>query len=242
MILLVFAGSAAEFALNRAVDWLFFTGQLPQDPIGRLFSTASYAQEIVFVDEAAARRTLDRIYSIHQSIEDARGARIPDWAWRDVLYMLIDYSEGAHYLINRPLRPAEQEELYSTFRRVGEGLRIPDLPASYAEWRIDRRLHLERDLEYSEYTKLLYQKYRQHLGDWRYMLLRQTQALIVPERIRGLLQLVEPPLLFEAFRTYGLFKGLNLQPLVQRLLIPPRYLDKVRKFDRQDTAVPRALV
>jgi hypothetical protein len=31
MVLLVFAGSAAEFALNRAVDWLFFTGKLPGD-------------------------------------------------------------------------------------------------------------------------------------------------------------------------------------------------------------------
>ena len=26
MVLLVFAGSAAEYALNRAVDWLFYTG------------------------------------------------------------------------------------------------------------------------------------------------------------------------------------------------------------------------
>ncbi len=35
MVLLIFAGSAAEFALNRAVDWLFFPGKLPDDPIGR---------------------------------------------------------------------------------------------------------------------------------------------------------------------------------------------------------------
>jgi hypothetical protein len=26
-VLLVFAGSAAEFALNRSVDWLYFTGR-----------------------------------------------------------------------------------------------------------------------------------------------------------------------------------------------------------------------
>ena len=37
LVLLVFAGAAAEFALNRAVDWLFFTGEIPRDPIGRLF-------------------------------------------------------------------------------------------------------------------------------------------------------------------------------------------------------------
>src|SRR5688500_7691731 len=61
MVLLVFAGSAAEFALNRAVDWLFFTGELPRDPMGRLFTTAGYSQYIVFADAATATRTLDRI-------------------------------------------------------------------------------------------------------------------------------------------------------------------------------------
>ena len=60
LVLLIFAGSAAEFALNRAVDWLFFTGEIPRDPIGRLFSTVRYAQEIVFRNEEDARRTLDR--------------------------------------------------------------------------------------------------------------------------------------------------------------------------------------
>jgi len=38
-ILFIFAGAAAEFALNKAVDWLYFTGRIPNDPIGRLFST-----------------------------------------------------------------------------------------------------------------------------------------------------------------------------------------------------------
>src|SRR5262249_31878082 len=82
LIMLIFAGSAAEFALNRAVDWLFFTGQIPRDPIGRLFSTVRYAQEIVFVDEATAQRTLDQIHSIHRSVERERDARIPDWAFQ----------------------------------------------------------------------------------------------------------------------------------------------------------------
>jgi hypothetical protein len=33
-VLFIFAGAAAEFALNKAVDWLYFTGKLPSDPIG----------------------------------------------------------------------------------------------------------------------------------------------------------------------------------------------------------------
>ena len=36
-VLFIFAGAAAEFALNKAVDWLYFTGRLPTDPFGRLF-------------------------------------------------------------------------------------------------------------------------------------------------------------------------------------------------------------
>src|SRR5688500_1950809 len=112
MVLLVFAGSAAEFALNRAVDWLFFTGKLPGDPIGRLFSTAAYAQQIVFADTSMAARTLDRIRAAHEGVERDRGQRIPDWAHRDVLYMLIDYSERAHEMFARPLHGEEQRELY----------------------------------------------------------------------------------------------------------------------------------
>ena len=47
-ILFIFAGAAAEFALNKAVDWLYFTGRLPSDPLGRLFSTVDYSRRIVF--------------------------------------------------------------------------------------------------------------------------------------------------------------------------------------------------
>src|SRR4026209_884014 len=78
LVLLLFAGSAAEFALNRAVDWLFFTGKLPSDPIGRLFATAGYAQHIVFADERTASRTLDAIRAVHAAVEHQRGQRIPD--------------------------------------------------------------------------------------------------------------------------------------------------------------------
>ena len=139
LILLIFAGSAAEFALNRAVDWLFFTGKIPTDPIGRLFSTVRYAQEIVFVDEATATRTLDRINASHRAVERQRMQTIPDWAFRDVLYMLVDYSERAHALMYRPLSETERNDVYNVFRRIGEGLSITQLPETYTEWRLDRR-------------------------------------------------------------------------------------------------------
>src|SRR5687767_15880833 len=171
IVLLVFAGSAAEFALNRAVDWLFFTGKVPNDPIGRLFATAGYAQHIVFADERTASRTLDGIRAVHAAVERQRGQRIPDWAHRDVLYMLIDYSERACELLARPLSAEEQSELYDVFFRVGVGLGIPDLPASYTAWTVDRDRHLRRDLLHSDGTEALYAQYRNHLGPWRYRLM-----------------------------------------------------------------------
>src|SRR5215218_6364481 len=138
-VFLVFAGSAAEFALNKAVDWLFFTGKIPADPVGRLFSTVSYAREIVFADEETAARTLRQINEIHGAVERRRGQSIPDWAFRDVLYMLVDYSERAHRLLYGALDEAERAELYAAFRRVGEGLNVRELPETYARWRADRQ-------------------------------------------------------------------------------------------------------
>src|SRR4028118_2157360 len=70
-ILFIFAGASAEFALNKAVDWLYFTGKLPADPLGRLFSTVAYAREIVFSSSEQADKAIARIYMIHKGVENA---------------------------------------------------------------------------------------------------------------------------------------------------------------------------
>jgi uncharacterized protein (DUF2236 family) len=232
LVLLIFAGSAAEFALNRAVDWLFFTGEIPRDPIGRLFSTVRYAQEIVFVDEEAALRTLERINVTHRAVERERLQTIPEWAFRDVLYMLIDYSERAYELLYGPLSPAQGIDLYNVFRRIGEHLCVRELPGSYEEWRLDRRRHMERDLAYSLHTAQLFQQYRRHLGAWRYYLLLEVQALLVPREVRRLLRLNSNKLMMPVARTYGMITALHLQSAVHTLLIPPQYWAEVRRFDR----------
>lgn len=231
MVLLVFAGSAAEFALNRAVDWLFFTGKLPGDPIGRLFSTAGYAQGIVFADAATAARTLARIRAVHEAVERERGQRIPEWAHRDVLYMLIDYSERAHETFARPLAADEQHELYDVFYRVGLGLGIPGLPPTYAEWSIDRELHLRRDLLNGEGTEALYAQYRKHLGPWRYHLLLRLQSILAPQHVRGLLRLKRAAWLRPLLRFYPVLVRAGLRSIIQRLLMPSAYLPAVRGLD-----------
>jgi uncharacterized protein (DUF2236 family) len=231
MVLLVFAGSAAEFALNRAVDWLFFTGKLPADPIGRLFSTAGYAQGIVFADSQTAARTLARIRAVHEAVERDRGQRIPDWAHRDVLYMLIDYSERAHEMLARSLSADERSELYDVFRRVGTGLGIPDLPPTYAEWRLDRELHLRRDLVRGEGSDALYAQYRKHLGPWRYHLLLRLQAILTPGHVRALLGLKGGAWLRPLLRFYPMMVRAGLRSIIQRLLMPAAYLEGARGLD-----------
>src|SRR6188474_702610 len=95
-VLFIFAGASAEFALNKAVDWLYFTGKLPSDPIGRLFSTVRYAKKIVFASKAEANNAIDGLRQIHNAVERNRGFSIPDWAYRDVLFMLVHYSIASY--------------------------------------------------------------------------------------------------------------------------------------------------
>ena len=241
MVLLVFAGCAAEFALNRAVDWLFFTGELPRDPIGRLFSTAGHAQQIVFADAATASLALDRIRAVHESVERARGQQIPDWAHRDVLYMLIDYSEKAHEMLAHPLSAADRCELYDVFYRVGLGLGISHLPQTYAAWRTDRDRHLRRDLLHGQGTDVLFAQYRNYLGAWRYRLLLWIQALLTPEHVRALLGLKSAEWLRPFIRLYRVVARLGFRSLVQQLAMPPEYLGAVRALDHSVARVTGTL-
>lgn len=235
-LLLVFTGSAAEFAVNRAVDWLFFTGRLPSDPVGRFFSTARFAQQIMFADTATATATIERVRKIHMSVERQRGQQIPDWANRDVLYMLMDYAGRAFEMLNRPLTAVEQAELYEVNRRFGTLMGIPELPPSYDAWLDDRRVHLERDLAYSRHSAELYGHYRRALGPLRYEMMRSVQALLVPERVRELLGLRKQPGAHHTLNMYRKLDRLGLRPAVQRLVLPPRYLADVRKLDLPQAA------
>jgi len=241
IMLFVFAGAAAEFALNRAVDWLFFTGNLPADPMARLFSTARFVKEIVFVDEAVALQTMDRINRIHQAVEQERGEQIPQWAHRDVLDLLIDYSERAYHLLHRPLTTAEKEALYRVFWRVGRGLHIPALPDAYAEWQQDRAHHLQQDLEHSHYTDELYTRYRRQLGPWRLAILRQVQALLAPEFVAQQLNLKPWPLFQHLLRAYRPLVRIGLKPLIRRLLVPREHIEQVRQMDEPTNKVFRRL-
>jgi hypothetical protein len=194
-------------------------------------------KEIVFVEASVAQDTMARIHRIHQAVERERGERIPDWAHRDVLYLLIDYSERAFALLHRPLSTDEKDELYGVFRRVGQALHVPELPGTYAEWQRDRARHLEQDLAYSDYTAELYTRYRRQLGPWRLSILRQVQALLAPAYVCRLLDLKPLPGLRIGLRVYRPLVRLGLRPLIRRLVVPREYIEQVQEMD-EATAVP----
>lgn len=188
-ILFIFAGAAAEFALNKAVDWLYFTGTLPNDPIGRLFSTVQYARQIVFASQADAEKAIDKITAIHGGVEKARGGKIPDWAYRDVLFMLIHYSIAAYELLEHTLTDDEKEEVYNVFLRMGTRMNIPGLPLTYRHWLPVREQHLQADLVRSRYTNDLFRQYKKALGGFRFAVLKEGQRLVVPPQVIRLMNM-----------------------------------------------------
>jgi uncharacterized protein (DUF2236 family) len=230
-VLLIFAGASAEFALNKSVDWLYFTGRLPADPLGRLFSTVTYAQRIVFADEAGALAAIDSITAIHKAVEEKRGAVIPATAYLDVLFLLVGYSISAYELLERPLRPEEKAEVFQVFTRVGERMGLTGLPASYPEWEERRVQYLRDNLVRSRYSRDLYKRYRQSLGWVRYRLLLQAQVLLVPVVVRRLLGLSAFPWLYPVVLVYRLCHLLHLDKSIKTVLLPPEYRSQIFGLD-----------
>lgn len=230
-VLFIFAGAAAEFALNKAIDWLYFTGRLPSDPLGRLFSTVSYARRIVFAENDEALRTIDSIASIHKGVENKRGATIPGWAYRDVLFMLIHYSIASFELLERKLSVIEKEEVFDVFFRFGKRMELIGLPGNYAEWLIIREHDLEHDLEKSNYTTDLYKQYKKHLGSFRYRVLIEGQIMVAPQKVRHLLHFRKFSFLVPVLPFYKISRVFKLDGFIKSLILPAQYKKEIMELD-----------
>lgn len=230
-VLFIFAGSAAEFALNKAVDWLYFTGTLPADPIGRLFSTVSYARDIIFSEKEEALRTIDKINSIHGAIEKARGYVIPDWSYRDVLFMLIHYSIASFELLERKLTAEEKQEVYGVFYRTGMRMELKELPANYNDWLVAREEHMNNDLKKSNYTVDLFKQYKKNLGNIRYKVLIEAQKLVLPVKVKKLLQFSNISFLKPVVPFYKLSRQIHLDKFIKIILLPSKYMEQIKEID-----------
>lgn len=230
-ILFIFAGASAEFALNKAVDWLYFTGRLPNDPLGRLFSTVSYAKAIVFSEKQAAIRAINAMSAIHGSVEKKREQKIPDWAYRDVLFMLVDYSIRAFEVLERKMTSAEKAEVFNVFHRMGSYMELKGLPENFTAWEKMREEHLHENLLRSHYTDDLFKQYRKHLGAVRYKILLEAQALVAPSKVKSLLQINTTFTFRSIVALYKLSRIFKIDFLLKELILPSQYKKDIKALD-----------
>jgi uncharacterized protein (DUF2236 family) len=228
-LLLVFSGGAAEFATMKAVDWLFFTNALPADPLGRFFQTVRFAQRVCFSPPAQAAAMVAGINRIHQQVEAARGDVIPDWAYSDVLFILIDYGERAHTIVYGPMSPAERQAHFDALLALGQAMDLQDLPTSYEDYRAQRHRQLLEDYAHSSLTERLNAAYHTALGPWRYWLLRQLQACLVPDELLPITGLRPHRLMAAGLRGYRYLPGGgNKLRWLHGFLFPPHAAAQLR--------------
>lgn len=230
--LFIFAGAAAEFALNKQVDWLYFTGKLPGDPIGRLFSTVKYAQYIIFKEEKEAIASIEKINSIHQQVESARGLKISNEGYQDVLYMLIYYSISSFELLERRLTAEEKDEIVRIFAKIGHQMHIHDIPAGYGKWKEMYDHQLTRNLQKSSFTENLFQQYRKHLGAFRYFLLLDIQKMLVSKHVNNLLGLGRPRFVQVLIPLYRQIRKFRLHKQLILIMVPRKFVNQVKAMDR----------
>jgi hypothetical protein len=230
--LFIFAGAAAEFALNKQVDWLYFTGKLPGDPIGRLFSTVKYAQYIIFKEEREAISSIEKINSIHQNIELSRGFKITNEGYQDVLYMLIYYSISSFELLERKLTGEEKDEIVSTFARIGHQMHIQDIPSSYQDWKKVYDDQLTRNLLKSSFTEDLFRQYKKHLGAFRYFLLLDIQRMLVSKHVNDLLGLGRTRFVHLLHPLYKKIRKFSWHKLLILMMVPRKFINQVKAMDK----------
>ncbi len=226
-VLLIFAGASAEFALNKAVDWLYYTGRLPADPLSRLFSTVRYAQEIVFAEKENALAAIDRITAIHKGVESwPRRPYTADSAYLDdSCSCLIDYSIRSFELFVPQIELIKRKmEMLDVFYRVGSGMGLKGLLGQLSG--LDAHacgIPVDKDLVCSAFTTDLYRQYRRSLGPFRYSILLQVQVLLTPLRVRRLLALRSFFFLYPVLSIYRGARFLGIDGLIKAMLLPAKY-------------------
>jgi hypothetical protein len=188
-----------------------------------MFSTLSYARGIVFANEEKAIQTISHIRQIHQNVETKRGDLIPDWAYRDVLFMLIDYSIRSYESLRHPLSHLDKQEVYDVFFRIGKSMQICNLPTDYTAFLSERACSLQKHLEPSAYTTDLFRQYRKHLGWFRYFCMLNVQQLVCHPILRQNFHqhpIIVPHL---SFMIYKFSRLLGLKNCLLQWLIPKAY-------------------
>jgi hypothetical protein len=145
--------------------------------------------------------------------------------------MLIYYSIASYELLEKKLNDKEKGEVYDVFYRVGKRMGLKDLPGNYSEWLPSREEHLINDLQKSEYTADLFKQYKIHLGAMRFKVLIEGQKLVVPQRVRELLNFGEFSFLSPVVPIYKISRLMKMDWLLKNILLPSDYKDQIKALD-----------
>ena len=184
-ILLIYAGAAAEFALNPENHWLFYTGKLPSDPLHRFASTLRYQRKLFFMPQEGVRALAGRIKDLHRDVEEKRSREqgeitISDEAYLQVFSMLIEYGIlGYEYLHRRKMSHEEKETYFDDIRSIALMMGIQDFPEDYTHYLSRRTQMVISELHCNGFTPKLMHAYRKSLPPFCYWGLRQFQARFI---------------------------------------------------------------
>jgi hypothetical protein len=219
-IILIYAGAAAEFALNPENDWLFYTGKLPADPLHRFENTLRYQRRLFFMPQEAVPALARHIKELHNDLEKKRSLehgriRISDQAYLQVFSMLIDYGiRGYEYLHRLKLTEDQRETYFNDIRSIALMMEIRDFPADYGDYLARRDRIVVSELQYNAFTRELMDAYRRNLPPFCYWALLQFQARFIDPTLAHRLDL--KPNRFFGW-AYWLYPRIRFQPLFNGL-------------------------
>ena len=108
---------------------------------------------------------------------------------------------------------------------------LKELPPTYIEWLPVRESHLLADLQKSKYTADLFKQYKKHLGAMRFKVLIEGQKLVVPDRVKELLQFSDFSLLTPVVPLYKISRLMKMDWLLKNILLPSDYKDQINELD-----------
>lgn len=232
-VLLIYVGSAADFALNPENHWLFFTMRLPNNPQKRFVETFRINRQIFMTSKDKVPELMMKIRNVHTGVEKSRElkeekpSQITNRAYLEVGDMLIEYGiRGYEYLNRRKLTAEECDTYFADMVAMFKLMRIEVSDVDYQSFLIRRKSSIERDLQVNEFTPKLYEAYLKDLGYFRYYLLRQFQSYFVATEICKKLGLTRNPLFGGLYRFYPLVHSPRLFNLMMLVLAKP----EVRKI------------
>jgi len=90
------------------------------------------------------------------------------------------------------------------------------------------------DLQKSEYTADLFKQYKKHLGAMRFKVLIEGQKLVVPGKVKELLQFSDFSLLTPVVPLYKISRLMKMDWLLKNILLPSDYKDQINELDVPD--------